>query len=141
MFKVGNYHITMRGRLVKLLSEFKMADGGNISGAVFVNGQGWFPARFKVNGNCMENAEHNIHPDHDFRSFLTYCQATISYDHTAKSWSGTLKDSAGALILNLTGLDSQERTLKLLQLGAQEKVLTWMQDSGYVDDELEEGAE
>jgi|ERR1019366_355558 hypothetical protein len=140
MFKVGAYYITAKGRLAKVVSEFKYQDRGNFGIAVYYHGSGWIADRIKDDGKSVQTAEHNIIETDDFKGFLTFCNAMINYDRIAKTWKGTLTDLAGTVLLNLTGIESQERTLKLLQLGAQEKVLTWMQESGYVDEEMDEEA-
>lgn len=140
MFKVGGYYVTAKGRLAKIVSEFKYQDGANFIIAIQYPGTGWIADRIKANGCSVNNAENNIDPTSDFKGFLTFCTTTINYDRTAKTWKGILYDGEGRTVLNLTGIESQERTLKLLQLGAQEKILAWMQESGYVDEEMDEGA-
>lgn len=141
MFQIGGYYLTCKGRLAKVVSQFNFKDGGNLQCAVFFPGNGWHPTRIKADGQSIDNAEHNMKETDDFKGFLTFCKTMIDFDHTARTWKGTLYAADGSALLALTGIESQERALKLLQLGAQEKILTWMQESGYVDDELEEGAE
>jgi len=141
MFTVGNYYITVKGHLAKVVSEFKYQDGGNYGIAIYYPGTGWIADRMKATGHSMNNAENNIIETDDFKGFLTFCKTVIDYDRVGKTWRGILYDAVGIVLLNLTGIESQERTLKLLQLGAQEKILTWMQESGYVDEEMDEGVE
>ncbi len=141
MFKVGSYYLTCKGRLAKVIGEFKYKDNGNLLVAVHYPGSGWYPTRIKADGLSVDNTEHNMKHTDDFKGFLTYCKTIITFDQGSRLWKGEMYDVLGSIILTLAGIESQERTLKLLQLGAQEKVLTWMQESGYVDEELEEGAE
>jgi hypothetical protein len=141
MFKTGCYYITAKGRLAKVVSTFKVKDEGNVQIAVQCPGQGWFPSRLKDNGTSIDNADHNTNPEDDFKGFLTFCKIMINYDRVTKTWAGGLYDLTNTQLIVLTGIESQERVLKLLQLGAQEKILTWMQETGYVDEEMDEGAE
>jgi hypothetical protein len=141
MFTVGGYYITVKGRLAKIISDFKFKDNGNLQVAVHYPNNGWYHTRILADGRSVDNAEHNLKEEDNFKGFLTFCNTTITFDRTARNWKGLLVGMDGNKILELTGIESQERALKLLQLGAQEKVLTWMQETGYVDNELEEGAE
>ena len=141
MFKVGSYYLTCKGRLAKVVSEFKYKDNGNYCTAIYYPGTGWIADRIQNTGISVVNADNNIVETDDFKGFLTFCKAVIDYDRGAKTWKANLYDFAGVALLNLKGIESQERALKLLQLGAQEKVLTWMQESGYVDEEMQEGVE
>lgn len=141
MFIVGGYYITIKGRLAKIVSKFEYADAGHFQIAVRHHQQGWIADRLRADGTSMTNADHNIKDSDDFKGFLTFCKTVILYDKEVKSWLGLLYDLHGAELIKLNGIESQERTLKLLQLGAQEKILTWMQESGYVDEEMDEGAE
>jgi hypothetical protein len=141
MFRVGSYYITAQGRLAKVVSEFKYIDGGIFTVAIQYPGSGWIADRIKVDGKSVTNTNHNILETDDFKGFLTFCKSVIDYDRGAKTWKGQIYDLTGASLLSLTGIESQERTLKLLQLGAQEKILTWMQETGYIDEEMDEGAE
>ncbi len=139
MLLANNYYMSVKGRLVKIISAFKYADGAEFNAAVFFPGNGWFPTRLKANGQSIESIEHSVNEADTFEAFLLYCITNIFFDRAARTWGGTMKDMSGHLIVSITGIETSEQTLKLLQLGTQEKLLTWMKDTGYVD-EMDEGA-
>ncbi len=126
MFKVGGYYVTAKGRLAKIVSEFKYQDGGVFSTAIHLPGTGWVPDRMKTTGVSMFNVDYNMKEIDDFKGFLTYCKIVITFDHISRTWTGGTYDLTGQTAVTLTGIENQERALKLLQLGAQEKVLTWI---------------
>lgn len=135
--------MSTRGYLVKILNEFPYKDGAAFAGAAYFpdgnGGGGWFPYRYKADGVCIQDANCSIKDFETFENYLTYTQTYIYYDHVTKTWSGSIKDLSGNQIVKLTNVESQERVLKLLQTGAQEKLLIIMRESGYVD-EIDEGA-
>lgn len=140
MFKANEFYITTKGRLVKILSQFKYADGFEYVASMFVPGNGWHALRYRVDGTCsLDNPNNQMAPTSTFDTYLTFLNFTMRYDRATNTWVGNCHDGHNAPIVQLTGLEDQERALKLMQLGAQEKLLTWMREAGYVD-EIDEGA-
>lgn len=139
MFKIGGYYISTKGLLVKILNDFAFKDGATLTGAAYLPGHaGWFQYRFKADGTCIADGNLNIKPVETHENYLTYMKLAIGFDHATRTWGGTATDIMGNLILQLAAIESQERALKLLSMGAQEKLLTIMRESGYVDEMDEE---
>lgn len=140
MFKTGSYYLTVKGLLVKILNEFTFKDGATINAAVYLpaGGGGWYSYRYKPDGTCITDANLNMKSTETHENYLTYMKLAIGFDHATRTWAGTATDMMGNLISQLTAIESQERALKLLSMGAQEKLLTIMRESGYVDEMDEE---
>lgn len=132
MFKMGGFYLTKNGRLVKLFNQFAFADGFVINGAVCDAASGqWTAARFKLDGSCNVTADYKIDPTLTFQNYVNYMKFEVSYDRVANCWRGCAIDPYGAIIVNLSNLEGYERALKLILLGAEQKLLTWMRDAGY----------
>lgn len=137
MIQIGQYYINNGGNLTKIYQKFPFQDGFQYSGAVHILDSGWYPYRFQENGLC-EILTHSIKPENLFSNYLTFLKFHIYYNQENKTWSGSCFDTKLSLLLYVSEIESQEQTLKLMQIGAQEKLLTLMRDSGYVDD-MDEG--
>lgn len=132
MFKMGGFYLTKNGRLVKLFNQFAFADGFVINGAVCDAATGtWTAARFKLDGSCNVTADYKIDSAITFQNYANYMTFQIFYDRAANCWAGRATDPYGAVIVNLNNLEGYERALKLILLGAEQKLLTWMHDAGY----------
>jgi len=132
MLKMGGFYITAKGRLVKLFNEFTFADGYNINAALCDSKTGtWTAVRYKPDGTCNAGAENNILPDKTHSSYLNYLTYQVWFDLVANCWRGRASDPYGAIIVDQNNLDGFERAMKLIILGAEQKLLTFMKDAGY----------
>lgn len=133
MFKMGGFYITSKGRLVKLFNQFAFADGFVINAAICQsNGGGWVAVRYKLDGTCnLEAADNKISPDNGVGIYANYMTFSIWFDRLANQWRGRATDAYGQIIVDLANLDGYERAMKLILLGAEQKLLSWMQDAGY----------
>lgn len=138
MFKLGKFYLSQRGQLVKIFSTFQFADGYTHSAAIYTVGSGWNPVRYKPDGTC------NISPDHNsilnfetFEKYPTYMTFVVWFDRTSGKWCGKATDVPGKIVVNITDIEHRERAMQLIQLGAEQKVLTWMREAGYDEENKE----
>lgn len=140
MFKNGGFYITAKGQLVKLFDSFKFADGFTINAAIYVtggaNGGAWSAVRYSPDGRCNNgDASFTILPAETFEKYRNYLSFVVHYDRAANAWRGKANDPRGQMIVDLVDIQNPERALQLIQLGAEQKLLTWMREAGY--DEVE----
>lgn len=140
MFKNGGFYLTAKGQLVKLFDSFKFADGYIINAAVFItggaNGGAWSAVRYSPEGRCNNgDATFAILATETFEKYRNYLTFVVHYDKVLNTWLGKANDPRGQIIVDLVDIQNPERALQLIQLGAEQKLLTWMREAGY--DEVE----
>ena len=64
-------------------------------------------------------------------------QFLVWFDRQTNKWRGRASDPSGKVIVDLTEIEHRERAMQLIQLGAEQKVLSWMREAGY-DEETKE---
>lgn len=137
MFKSGDFYITTRGRLVKIFNQFPFQDGYVFAAAIYQPNNGWQAARYNTLGICNSDPSNNninINETHD--SFGKYMIYRVFYNFGSSSWSATAHDLHNSMIVELHGIENRERIMHLIQVGAGQKLLSWMREAGY-DDELQ----
>lgn len=138
MFKVGQFYITLKGRLVKVFNQFAFQDGFVFNAAIYQPGTGWVAVRYKPDGTCnLDAANNNMRAVDTFESYLTFLTITTFFNRANNTWIARATDPFGSMIVDLQNNETPERALTLIQMGAQEKLLTWMREAGY-DEEMKE---
>ena len=137
MFKLGGFYLTQKGQLVKIFNTFEFVDGYNYNAAVYTIGHGWIAVRYTQDGKCNVDANHNINNFETFDKYAQYMQFVVWFDRASAKWCGRATDPRGSEIVKITDLDNRERAMSLIQLGAEQKVLSWMREAGY-DEETKE---
>jgi hypothetical protein len=138
MFKNGGFYITARGQLVRVFDTFKFADNYTINAAVYLSGMGWSAVRYTPNGDCNNgDAGFKLILTETFEKYRNYLTFTVFFDRATNSWRGKATDSRNSVIVDLNNIENPERAWQLIQMGAEQKLLTWMREAGY-DEETKE---
>lgn len=143
MFKLGGFYLTTKGQLVKIFNSFPFADGYTLNAAIHLIGQGWTAARYAPDGRCNLDGANNqiLGATETFDKYLNYLKFVIWFDRAAGLWAGNIQDPRGTVIVSLANLENEDRAIHLLRLGAAEKLLTYMREAGYDEDEIVEAKE
>lgn len=137
MLKIGGFYLTMKGQLVKIFNEFQFADGYPINAAVYIVGLGWTAVRYTPEGKCNSDGNHNIVNAESFTNYANYMQFLVFFDRNTNRWNGRATDPRGQHIVQIGDIEHREQAMKLIQLGCEQKMLTWMREAGY-DEESKE---
>lgn len=139
MFKLGGFYLTARGQLVKIFNEFKFADGYSLNAAIYTpSNNGWIAVRYTPDGRCNVDGDANkILAADTFTSYHRYLQFLVWFDRATNMWKGRATDLRGTVIVDLANVENHERAMHLIQVGAEQKLLTWMREAGY-DEEVKE---
>lgn len=138
MFKNGGFYLTAKGQLVRIFDSFKFADGFTINAAVYVVGTGWSAVRYNAEGKCNNNsAEYAIIAGETFEKYRSYLTFVVHFDRANNYWRGKATDPRNCLIVELLNIENPERAWQLIQMGAEQKLLTWMREAGYDEDKKE----
>lgn len=130
--------MTSRGQLVKIFSTFQFQDGFTYSAAIYSPGQGWTAVRYKPDGQCSVDSEKNHILNYEIvERYANYMQFVVWFDRATNKWRGRATDPRGTTIVELLEIEHRERAMQLIQLGVEQKVLSWMREAGY-DEETKE---
>lgn len=138
MFKPGKFYLTTKGQLVKIFSQFQFQDGFVFNAAIFSVSSGWSAVRYNPAGVCNINNDKNVIINFEpFEKYKNYSTFLVWFDRTTSKWIGQAKDAIGNVIVTITHLDDEHRAMNLIQLGCEEKLLSWMREAGYEDETKE----
>lgn len=138
MFKNGQFYLTTKGQLVKIFDTFKFGDGYTMNAAVYVTDQNqWLAMRYTPDGMCNQGAEFNIIATETYDKYRNYLTFSVFYDKLITAWRGRAMDPRGSVIVDLADIQNPERSMQLIQMGAEQKLLTWMREAGYDEDKKE----
>jgi hypothetical protein len=138
MLKPGSFYLTKQGQLVKIFNSFQFADGYTTNGAIHLVGASWQAVRFKPDGNCNVDGVNNSIPNFEpFTKYPTYMTFLVWCDRNSNKWCGQAKDLRGQIVISISDIEHRERAMSLIQLGCEQKILTWMREAGY-DEETKE---
>lgn len=138
MFKQGQFYLTAKGQLVKIFDSFKFQDNFTINAAVYLTEIGWQASRYNLEGKCNNgDSGYTIALTETYEKYRNYLVSTVYFDRIANRWSAKAVDPRGSTIVQLANIENPERALQLIQLGAEQKLLTWMREAGYDEDKKE----
>ena len=138
MFKPGSFYLTAKGQLVKIFDSFKFQDGFTFNAAIYSIANGWIAVRYNKDGQCNVGGGNNhiiaFEPVSKYSQYITF---VVWFDRQSAKWKGRASDPGGNIVVDIQDIEHRERAMQLIQLGAEQKVLSWMREAGYDEDKKE----